>query len=145
MKQKVGWTLTITPEAGTVKDKQAREVPLHLHLIDLGFVDFVNDAPTGYLFVRPSKDGEVIGPMRGAKNRVREFVRGVVKDKDVAPNHGWRHRLKTVGREVGIEERVLDAICGHAPGTVGGGYGDVTLKTKAAAIVRLPRYEVTPP
>ena len=61
----------------------------------------------------------------------------------VAPNHGWRHRFKTVGMEAGIDHRILDAIQGHAPGTVGGGYGEVTLRTQAEAISRLPWIEPT--
>jgi hypothetical protein len=60
----------------------------------------------------------------------------------VQPNHGWRHRLKTQGRDLGIDARVLDAIQGHAPRTAGEDYGDVSLKAKAAAIERLPRYSL---
>lgn len=137
------WIITITPDAGTVKDKQAREVPLHEHLVELGFASFVTDASEGYLFVTPSADGDVLGPMQGVKNRLTEFVREVVTDKNVAPNHGWRHRFKTVGIEVGASERVLDAICGHAPRTVGAGYGDVTIRAKADAIAKFPRYDVS--
>jgi hypothetical protein len=53
-----------------------------------------------------------------------------------------RHRLTTIADEVGISERVLDAICGRPPLTVGRRYGEVTLKAKADAIRKLPRYEV---
>lgn len=134
------WIMTITPEAGTVKDKQAREVPLHDHLVEQGFADFVTAASEGYLFLYPSSDGDVLGPLQGVKNRLTEFVREVVSDKNVAPNHGWRHRFKSVGHEVGVAERVLDAICGHAPRSVGASYGDVTMKAKVAAISMFPRY-----
>ena len=134
------WIMTITPEAGTVKDKQAREVPLHQHLIELGFADFLDTVPSGYLFVSPAADGAVAGRIQGAINRLTEFVREVVSDKNVAPNHGWRHRFKSIGHEVGASERVLDAICGHAPRTVGATYGDVTLKAKIDAIAKFPRY-----
>jgi integrase len=47
------WTIRITPEAGTVKGNEAREVPLHPHLVELGFPAFVEHAPAGYLFIRP--------------------------------------------------------------------------------------------
>ena len=135
------WVITITPEAGTVKTKELREVPLHSHLIELGFVSFVDNAAGGYLFanVRPGKK-----PSRGGiANRVREFVRTAVPDPKVAPNHGWRHLLMTIGFEFGVQERVLDAISGHAPRYVGGTYGDITMKAMADAIERLPRFEVT--
>ena len=97
------WIITITPEAGTVKTKKAREVPLHAHLIELGFTTFVAAAAPGHLFVTPGKGGDVLGPLGGVKNRVREFVREVVHDPNVAPNHGWRHLFKTIGVEVGIK------------------------------------------
>ena len=48
-------------------------------------------------------------------------------------------RFKTVG----IEHRILDAIQGHRPRNAAEGYGDVTIKTQAAAIARLPRYKVS--
>jgi len=76
------------------------------------------------------------------KNRVTDFVRTIVTDPNVPPNHGWRHKFKTVGIEAGMEERILDAIQGHKPRTVGGGYGRVTLKAKADAMRQFPRYEM---
>ena len=51
----------------------------------------------------------------------------------------WRHRFKTVG----IEHRILDAIQGHRPRNVAEGYGEVTIKTQAGAIAKLPRYRVS--
>jgi hypothetical protein len=99
-------------------------------------------APGGHLFLRPSKTGDVRGPLRGLKNRLAEFAREVVPDPNVAPNHGWRHRWKTVGREVGIDGRVLDAIQGQAPRSVADAYGDVSMRAMAAAIDRVRRIEV---
>lgn len=136
------WVVTITPEAGTVKDKEVREVVLHEHLVEQGFTAFVEAASPGYLFLTPRKDGEVRGVWRSVKNRLREFAREVVTDQDVAPNHGWRHLFKTVGREAGIADSVLDAICGHAAKTVGGAYGGVTLRAQQDAMAKFPRFEV---
>ena len=137
--------IRITPEAGAVKDKKARDVPLHAHLIEMGFLSFVEACPAGSLFLKPGSGGDVLGPLRGLKNRLTEFVRIVLLDKRVAPNHGWRHRFKTVGREVGIADTTLDAIAGHAAASIGAAYGDVSLKTKATAVARLPRYDVDKP
>jgi len=72
----------------------------------------------------------VAGPLQGVKNRIAEFVRTVVSDKNVAPSHAWRHRFKTTGIEAGIEHRILDAIQGHSPRSVAEGYGDVTIRRK---------------
>lgn len=135
------WTITITPEAGTVKDKKAREVVLHAHLAETGFLGFVKGAAGGYLFITPAPDGDIVGVWRSIKNRVTEFVREVFTDPNVSPNHGWRHLFKTIGREAGIADSVLDAICGHAAKTVGGAYGGVTLKAQADAMAKFPRFE----
>lgn len=104
------------------------------------FPEFVARSGNGHLFLTPNRNGDVLGPLQGVKNRLGEFAREVVTDPNVAPNHGWRHRFKTVGMEAGVSERVLDAICGHAPRTVGAAYGEVTLKARVNAIAKLPRY-----
>lgn len=143
VRQKDGdWIITITPEAGTVKDKEAREVVLHGHIAELGFPTFLAGSAEGYLFITPDAAGEIRGRWRATKNRLREFAREVVTDKGVAPQHGWRHLFKTIGREAGIEDSILDAICGHAPSSIGGRYGGVTLKAQREAFAKFPRFEV---
>jgi hypothetical protein len=52
------------------------------------------------------------------------------------------HLFKTVRFEIGKQERMLDAICGHTPRHLGGTFGDVTLKTMAENIGRMPRFAV---
>ena len=136
------WIINITPEAGTVKDKEAREVVLHPHLAELGFGDFVRGSRSGYLFLNAVVGKDIRGVWRAIKNRLTDFARVVVTDKRVAPNHGWRHCFKTIGREVGIEDSVLDAICGHAPGSVGGSYGDTSIAAQVRAFELFPRFEL---
>ncbi|MGC1778748.1 MAG: tyrosine-type recombinase/integrase [Xanthobacteraceae bacterium] len=136
------WIAKITPDAGTVKTNEARDVVLHEHLAELGFTAFVKGAAPGHLFIKLTASGDVSRSLGTVKNRIAEFVRTVVPDKNVAPSHGWRHRFKTVGIEAGIEHRILDAIQGHSPRSAGEGYGEVTIKTQAAAIAKLPRYKV---
>jgi len=138
------WVLTVTPEAGTVKNGEAREVPLHPHLVELGFPSFVMSAPDGHLFLSPNEDEadlekRVLGPLQGVKNRLTEFAREFVTDRNVAPNHGWRHRFKTLWRETGLDPRIMDAIQGHSARTVGDQYGDVTIKAMVAALSKFPR------
>lgn len=136
------WIIHITPEAGTVKTNEARDVPLHQQLIELGFPVFAQESDSGHLFlnVDPSEDSR--GARRGLKNRLAEFGRSFVPDPNVAPNHGWRHRFKTIGMEAGIPPRILDAIQGQAPRTVAETYGEVTLKTMVGEILKLPFYSV---
>lgn len=142
--RKVGdyWVMHITPEAGTVKTNEARDLIIHAHLIEMGFPDFVAKSEDGHLFLTPSKKGGVRGPLIALRNRLGEFVREIVKDKNVAPNHGWRHRFKTIGMEEGVDHRILDSIQGQKPRSVSETYGDVTLKTQANAISKFPRYEL---
>lgn len=134
------WMLCITPEAGTVKTNEARDVALHAHLVEKGFPEFVAASKPGHLFLTPAKDtGDVLGPLQGVKNRVAEFSRSVVTDVRVKPNHGWRHRFKTVARNVGFDPRVTDCIQGHAARTSGEDYGDVTVEAMALALARFPK------
>jgi integrase len=135
------WTIRLTPEAGTIKTNEARTVVLHTHLVELGFPAFVEAAQAGHLFLKPSKSGDVLGPLQGLKNRLAEFSRSIVKDPNVAPMHGFRHRFKTIGMEAGVSTRILDAIQGHAARTAGDSYGDVTVTTMAQAMERVPKIE----
>ncbi|WP_189512549.1 tyrosine-type recombinase/integrase [Mesorhizobium sp. M2A.F.Ca.ET.043.02.1.1] len=133
----------IAPDAGSVKAGNYRDVPLHQQLVDLGFMDFVSDAADGPLFYPATKKKDGSLPARTVAGRVSEWLQAqkVIPD-GVSPSHGWRHRFKTVGREVGIADRTLDAIQGHAGRTAGDEYGDVTIAAKAAAMAQLPPYEL---
>ena len=133
------WVLRITPEAGAVKTKQAREVPLHPQLVQLGFPAFVERVRDERLFLVPDPAGDITGPLQAVKNRLGEFARQHVSDRGVSPNHGWRHRFRTVATEVGISGNVIDALCGWSARSVGDRYGSVSLKTRADAILRLPQ------
>jgi integrase len=142
--RKVGdhYVMRITPDAGSVKTGQYRDVPLHPQLIELGFWDYVQNGPDP-LFYIPAKGKDPKKLADEAANRVRRWLSesGVVP-AGVAPNHGWRHRLKTVCRELEISDRVADAITGHAGREAGDGHGDVTIAVKATAIAKLPHYRL---
>lgn len=137
------WVLTITPEAGTVKDKSVRHVVLHDHLVEAGLPEFAAASSDGHLFFASGDGARTLGKVKATKNRVREFVRTIVKDPEVSPSHGMRHLFKTLGREAGISETILDAICGHAPGSIGASYGEVTLRAQSEALKRFPRFSIT--
>lgn len=130
--------LEITPLAGPVKTDEARKVVIHAQLVALGFLEFVAKAAQGPLFLKPATDGYHRGQMQALKNRLSEHVRTLVPDPNVAPNHGWRHRFKTIGIDVGISERVLDAIQGHRPRNVSASYGEVSLRAQASAMAKIP-------
>jgi integrase len=131
--------MRISPDAGTVKTGQWRDVPLHSQILELGFKEFL-DGIEGPLFYQ-AKDGR--DPVKAAALAANVLRKWLIDEgltvAEVAANHGWRHRFKTIGREANISDRVLDAICGHASKTAGDSYGDVTLATKISAIAKLPR------
>ena len=60
------WLIRISPEAGTVKTRQYRDVPLHNQLIKLGFLDFVEAAPDGHLFF-PTNRKRAAGVLPGRR------------------------------------------------------------------------------
>jgi len=139
------WAVRITPEAGSVKTNEARVVPLHPHLIEQGFPDVVAAINSGPLFYDPSaqrveRDGS--RHFKKVGERLAQWVRMEVgvDDPHIKPNHAWRHTFKSMSYDAGIEERVADAIQGHAPKTTGRTYGSVSLAAKAEAIGRLPRF-----
>lgn len=136
------WFIRLTPEAGNIKTGQFRVVPIHDHLIEEGFLAFVQAAKEGPLFCNVGKDGTTIGPAEGVGGRIRAFVRVVVKDTHVQPNHAWRYTFKTLGFTAGIEERTLDGICGHAPSTQGRKYIGVEPEKMIEAMERFPRYRI---
>ena len=139
------WVMNITPEAGTVKTDEARSVPLHPHIIEQGFIAVIADR-TGPLFFNPERS--IRKSLDGSQARkVGEFLATWVRelgvsDPAVQPNHGWRHRFKTLARRHGIDAEIRDVIQGHVPRTEGEAYGGTEIRVKYDAIRRIPPYEL---
>ena len=111
--------IRLTPEAGSVKTGLFRDVPLHPQLVELGFLDFVKAAADGRLFFDGQSERKgAQHPSKQVAQRLAVWIRSLKLISDqVDPNHGWRHRMKTVARDLGLDMRVVDAIQGHAPRT----------------------------
>jgi integrase len=129
------WAIVLTPDAGSIKNRTARTVPLHEHLIEQGFLRFIKSKGNGALFydakTTPANLGHTLG----------QWVRRIgVTDLGVSPNHSWRHLWKQIAERSGISERVSDTITGHAPASVGRAYGKPNLSDMAAALAKFPRY-----
>jgi integrase len=143
--------MKISPEAGTTKSGKARMVPLHEHLLEQGFLAFAKANGSGPLFYNEPKQlaasDDPTNPRKPryvkAREHVAAWVRGLgLNDPELSPNHAWRHTFKAVGFRCGIPEKVLDAIVGHAPASVGRGYGEPTLEDKARELRQFPRYKL---
>ena len=143
--------IRVTPEAGTVKTREPRNIPLHEHLIAQGFLRFAKSRGEGPLFYSLTGIKQSIDPTRpsrrrsvSALNHLGEWVRSLgIDDPEVRPNHGWRHTFKQVAERYGISERVSDYITGHTPANVSRGYGAPTLEDMAEALKKFPRYKFT--
>lgn len=146
--------IRITPDAGTVKTKQARLVPLHAHLIEQGFLSFAASKGKGPLFYNEPKTQSKSGvaavatnPVKPRSVKTREhlaaWVREIgVSDPNVKPNHAWRHTFKQTAARHGITESMSDYITGHAAASVARGYAKPSLADMAKALESFPRYEV---
>ena len=114
-----------------------RTVPVHPAIIKQGFLDHVLNQGGGRLF------GEERASNRALIKRLRRWLHSIEgldlgREHNIDPNHGWRHWFKTVAREAGIEDSVIDAIVGHEPATVGGRYGSVSVQTMFQALEKIP-------
>jgi integrase len=145
--------IRITPEAGTVKGRESRTVPLHEHLIEQGFLDFVMANGSGPLFFNEEKSApkKPIDPTNPPKPRyvkarehLADWVRNTVciKDPEVRPNHAWRHTFRQRASRYKMREHVVDVICGHAPLSEGRGYNVPTLTDMAEELKLFPRYDL---
>lgn len=138
------WGMHIRREAGTVKGKRARWVPLHPHVIELGFLDFVDQSDDGHMFFNLPEGRNANRARATCYNRVTAFVRGALEDAGVydprvAPNHGWRHAFITRSRRCGMDQEKRRMITGHS----GEGVDETEYGEPAGLyeeIVKLPRY-----
>jgi integrase len=137
------WQIRISPEAGSVKTGQYRDVPLHSQIVELGFIRFVQAASDGPLFHTAQSPDKFLQAARGTAGKVSQWLQSLeIVPNGVQPSHGWRHRFMTIGRELGVSDRVLAAIEGHAGKTASDSYGDVTIAAKLKAIDAFPKYDL---
>jgi integrase len=125
-------------------------VPLHEHVIEQGFLEFVESVGKGPLFYTPRKNAAPIDPTNPARSPAVKtrgdlgtWVRSLgITDPEVGPTHGWRHSFKQIADRVGTSERVSDAITGHKPISTARSYGKPTVEDMAAALKKFPRYQL---
>ncbi|HDH0489735.1 site-specific integrase [Klebsiella pneumoniae] len=116
-----------------------RYVPIHSHILELGFMDFVNTRE-GQLFAEKSVVND-----KYAYNYGRWWGRLIRKHgirKEVKPSHSFRHYFITQCRALDVREDTQNNILGHVPGSVPRRYGSYLIETSRVLIERIPRLEL---
>jgi integrase len=136
------------------KGDYERVIPVHSHLIEQEFLDYVAKRAKARLplFYDPKRaeGGENANPQwQKIAERLGEWVVKSLRVTSVKPNHGWRHRFKSVSREVGMHPEVEAFITGHGGSDdpdeiqkVSLNYGDAWVKTLKKTIEMYPRYNI---
>jgi integrase len=141
----------LTSEAGTMKTGAPRTVPIHAHVIEQGFLDYVKARGQGPLFYDPApaqeEPGDPTNPRRERfvkqRERLAHWIRELgITDKQISPTHAWRHTFKRRAARADIEKRFRDAFCGHSTKDVGDQYETPTAEDMADALKQFPRYDI---
>jgi integrase len=137
------WCIAFAAEAGSLKNVNSeRVVPVHPALIDEGFLKFAASASKGPLFPDLSEDRFGRRGGNGTKILGRWIKSLGVVDKRLAPNHSWRHRIKTLGRRKGLALDILDAMTGHGRKTVADTYGEFPPDAMLRELEKIPALEL---
>lgn len=126
-------------EGQSVKnDSSVRDVPLHSHLIELGFLDYIEQF-TDRIFPeleRGSKGKLSHYLSRWWGKHIREKI-GITRKID-RPMHAFRHTFATFCRTAGIREDVENSITGWTQGSTGRNYGIYPIEVKRDVIEAIP-------
>jgi integrase len=137
------WCIAFAAEAGSLKNLNSeRVVPVHPALIDEGFLKFAASVGKGPLFPDLSEDRFGRRGGNGTKILGRWIKSLGVVDKRLAPNHSWRHRIKTLGRRNGLAVDILDAMTGHGRKTVADTYGEFPPEAMLRELKKIPALEL---
>ena len=133
------------------KSGRPRIVPVHRHLIEQGFLEFVARRKGMPLFFDAKKlaDRKLVVHKTRAEG-VAEWVGRIIypepineDETRVAPNHGWRHRFKTECRRIAMDREVRLYIQGHAFRLEGEKYGFFPLDVTGPWMDLFPTYDVS--
>ena len=151
------------PEAKRIKRDEARQVPIHPRLIELGFLEYVDSQRRanqkklfgdGLTYLPPRDDDTAHNKEGWAKSAGKFFNEkpkgylvsiGVHVPHDGKSLYSFRHTLETIlchakrdGKE--LDQSIIDAIIGHAPETIAGKHydGGATIEHKLSALNLLP-------
>lgn len=140
------WCLVLRPEM--TKSKRQRRVPIHKHLIEQGFLKYVEERRRmgKPLFYEPARarGGKVANPQwQKVGERLAEWVTKSLKVTGVQPNHGWRHLWREIVRGTRMKPELCDYMCGHeGKSGTGARYGKRKVPVLAKEMALFPRFKV---
>jgi integrase len=140
------WCFVLRPEI--TKGKRLRRIPIHKHLVEQGFLEYVEQRrKVGKpLFYEParSRGGKGANPQwQKVAERLGEWVRESLKVTDVQPNHGWRHLWREIIRGTKMKPELCDYMCGHeSKSGTGARYGKRKVAVLAKEMALFPRFKV---
>ena len=150
-------------EAKRIKTGEARLVPIHPRLIEIGFLEYVGEQRRtrqkklfgdGLTYLR-SRENDTAHNKEGWAKAAGKFFNespngylvtiGVHLPNDGKSLYSFRHTLETNLRNArrdgkAVDQSTIDAITGHAPETVASKHydGGATMEQKLAALMHLP-------
>ncbi|MFA7282515.1 MAG: site-specific integrase [Sterolibacterium sp.] len=110
----------IHTEDGKTEQSADRDVPIHSALIEAGLLDFVKNC-SGRLFPKVTSCDEV--QSKAFSKWFGRHLHGLGITAGSKVFHSFRHLFKDLCRNTGLDDSIIDQICGHEPGSVGGRYG----------------------
>jgi integrase len=140
------WCFVLRPEV--TKGKRLRRVPIHRHLVEQGFLQYVEGRRKigKPLFYEPARarGGKGANPQwQKVAERLGEWVRESLKVTDVQPNHGWRHLWREIVRGTRMKPELCDYMCGHeSKSGTGARYGKRKVPVLAKEMSLFPRFKV---
>jgi integrase len=140
------WCFALRPEV--TKGKRLRRIPVHKHLLDQRFIDYVEQRRKigKPLFYEPdrARGGKKANPQwHKVAERLGEWVRESLKVTDVQPNHGWRHLWREIVRGTKMKPELCDYMCGHeSKSGTGARYGKRKIPVLVKEMSLFPRFKV---
>jgi integrase len=140
------WCFVLRPEV--TKGKRLRRVPIHKHLVEQGFMQYVEERRKigKPLFYEPARTrgGKGANPQwQKVAERLGEWVHESLKVTDVQPNHGWRHLWREIVRGTKMKPELCDYMCGHeSKSGTGARYGKRKVPVLAKEMTLFPKFKV---
>ena len=116
----------------TIKGHKSRTVPLHDEIVRY-LIPYWQSLPPGPLFPKLPKAKKNNARSAYVARKIQEWIREdlLIKDPNLAPNHSFRHYLKSQLLDRDVQERVSDAITGHKTPGIGRKYEHVELSKRS--------------